>query len=139
MPRLLLLLLLLGSPAWSQTSPYLYHRDVGESIVIGWDHSKQCPTGQTFSTFQFRGIKEGPTEIKLQGQTSELQVPIQAAFEGILFYEVRAVCMAGSTPSYSSYASSKDPLVSIVAGSPRGWMVQYSIRPPTEVQIGGLP
>ena len=127
--------------AWAQSTPYIYHRDIGATITFAWTHDKACPqtNPSTFDAFEFRGIKEGTTtDIRLTGRTNEVQVPIQAAFEGQLYYQVRAVCRLNAAPntlSYSAYASSKDPAVATVDGVARGWVVSYDIRPPNEVLI----
>ena len=133
-------------PAWAQTT-FIYHRDIGATITFAWTHDKACPqtdtagasAPSTFDAFEFRGIKEGSTtDVRLTGRTNEVQVPIQAAFEGQLYYQVRAVCRRTVAPNalvYSSYASSKDPALATVDGAARGWLLSYDLRAPSEVII----
>jgi hypothetical protein len=129
-------------PAWAQTT-FIYHRDIGATITFAWTHDKACPqmlngvpAPSTFDAFEFQGIKEGSTtDVRLQGRTVEVQVPIQAAFEGQLYYRVRAVCLRAGVPFYSDYASSKDPAVATVDGAARGWLLSYDLRAPSEVII----
>jgi len=143
------LLLLVGAwfvlgalSAWAQTT-FIYHRDIGETITVAWTHDRACPqvlngnpAPSTFDAFEFQGIKEGSTtDIRLQGRTYDLQVPIQAAFEGQLYYRVRTACLRSGVPFYSDYAVSKDPLVATVDGAARGWLLSYDLRPPSEVII----
>ena len=125
-------------PAWAQTT-YTYHRDIGASIIFAWDHDKACPqtpSPSTFDGFEFRGIKVGSTtDVRLQGKTSDTQVPIAAAFEGQLFYQVREVCLRAGVPIYSEYANSNNAAQALVDGAARAWVVSYDLKPPTDVTI----
>ena len=131
-------------PAWAQTI-FTYHRDIGSSITFAWTHDKACPqvdaqnvpTPSVFDRFEFQGIKNGTTtDVRLQGSTSDTQVPILAAYEGEIYLQVREVCRrTNNSLIYSAYASSKDPALATVNGAAQGWIVSYDMKPPSEVII----
>jgi len=150
MRYLAVVLLLLGASlgflpcsAGAQDSPFIYHRDIGSSIIVAWEHDKDCSLageGYSFYTFQFQGLPEdSATDVRIQGQTPELQIPIDGAFEGRFHFKVRVACVNAETYYYSAYSDSADPFSATVDGAPRGWVVSYDLKPPTELVIESLP
>ncbi len=77
--------------------------------------------------------------LSVHGQTPELQIPIDGAFEGRFHFKVRVACVNAETYYYSAYSDSADPFSATVDGAPRGWVVSYDLKPPTELVIESLP